>query len=82
VLAGPGAAGRAAALLIASGLILAACTARHGSTDGAGHHRAAGPLPAAGALLASPGVGWLELSVHHRGGQTVYQQRALFHPVG
>jgi hypothetical protein len=34
------------------------------------------------AEMKLPGLAWLELSVHHRGGQTVYQQRALFHPRG
>jgi uncharacterized protein YbjT (DUF2867 family) len=34
------------------------------------------------AEMKLPGLAWLELSVHHRGGQTVYHQRALFHPRG
>jgi hypothetical protein len=29
-----------------------------------------------------PGLAWLELSVRQRGGQAIYQQRALFHPRG
>lgn len=54
MLAGPGVAGRVA-LLVAGCLIVAACTGQRGSADGARRHRAARPLPAAGALLASPG---------------------------
>ena len=34
------------------------------------------------AEMKLPGLAWLELSVHHRDGQTIYRQGALFHPRG
>ena len=34
------------------------------------------------AEMKLPGLAWLELSVDEHGGQTVYRQRALFHPRG